>query len=426
VLWGFVPAMQRTWESEGGAEAAEPIQVGGAFWNSPRLAWGIGVAVLAAVFLAAALAGPSFFATQDYWPVRSFAAGAGLLALIALLMRPKQDEGAGALGWALLAVVSLGGFFFAWHSTKIWVADSFYKQGQVGMSVGQPGYAAAMYQKGAGQLRDVTQAQVESIHRPEIPAPGQGLQITPGLNPDQELYWVKMGIAFESAASSSTKPEDKLLYYRTALAIHQYTLEMNPINGYNYNNKGRVLKAMGEAFHDQGYFQAALAHYDKAIELDKHNVYFNLDKANTLLSLGRPADSLAVCQHLMDLFPGFAVPYSYAGFIKMQAGRKDEAIEYFKKAVDNEWYRDLGSKALAATNLGLLLRQKKDLKGSEAAFRAAIEANPAQQEAALNLADLLLRDRRGAEGVAVLQALLKAVPNQPQALETLKRLGVQP
>jgi tetratricopeptide (TPR) repeat protein len=427
VLWGFVPAMQRTWESEGAP--AEPISGGGSAWSSPLVAWRVGVGVFSLILLAAALAGPSFFATQDFWPLRLATAVIGLGALVWVLFMDKDapQAGAGTLGYSLLAAVSVGAFFFAWHSSKIWVADSFYKQGQVGMSVNQPGYAAAMYQKGTGQLRDVTPAQVDSIHLPEVPTdPAQRLKITPGLNPDQELYWVKMGIAFEAAAAQATKPDDKLLYYRTALAIHQYTLEMNPINGYNYNNKGRVLKAMGEAFKQPGYFERALQHYDKAIELDKHNVYFNLDKANTLLSLGRPAEALAVCQHLMELFPDFAVPYSYAGFIKMQAGQKPEAIQYFSKAVAGEWYRDNGSRALAATNLGMLQRQAGHLPEAEHAFREALISNPAQQEAALNLADILLRARRGVEGVQVLQALLKAVPGQPQALETLKRLGVQP
>src|SRR5581483_2336459 len=149
----------------------------------------------------------------------------------------------------------------------------------------------------------------------------QRITFTAGLNPDQELYWVKMGIAFENAAAQSPKPEDKMVYYRTALAIHQLTLEMNPINGYNFNNKGRVLKAMGEAFGNPEYFKAALAHYKEAIRLDANNVYFNLDYANTFINLGDFAQALEICQGLTEKFPDFAVPYSYAGFIKLRQGQ---------------------------------------------------------------------------------------------------------
>jgi tetratricopeptide (TPR) repeat protein len=422
VLWGFLPAMQRTWEKK--EEAPEEVKA----WGSSLWTWKLALATLSLMLLGAALAGPSFFVTQEFWPLRLLATLAGGIALLLVLTaRSTQPQGTGTAGWVLLAALSIGGFFFAWHSTRIWVADSYYKQGQVGMNVGQPGYAAAMYQKAAGQLDNVTPAQVESIHLAEVPAdPAARLKVKPGLNPDQELYWVKMGIAFESAAAQSAKEDEKLLYYRTALAIHQYTLEMNPINGYNFNNKGRVLKSMGEAFRQNGYHERALQHYDKALALDKHNAYFNLDKANTLLALGRPADALAVCQYLIELFPEFALPHSYAGFIKMQAGQREDAIGHFQRAVDGMWYRDLGSRALAATNLGLLQRQANRLPESEAAFRTAIASNPALPEASLNLADLLLRAGRVPEAVPVLQALLRAVPNQPQALETLKRLGVQP
>lgn len=435
VLWGFLTAMQRSWEqapgrlpAADGALAAASAPPAFKPWGTALGAWRAGVGLLSLIFLAAALAGPSFFATADFWPLRLFTAVGGALCLLWVLRADSDPaDGPHPAAWGLWAAVAMGAFLFSWYSVKIWVADSFYKQGQVGMSVGQPGYAAAMYQKAAGQLDQVTPEQINSIHLAEVPTdPAKRLKIKPGLNPDQELYWVKMGIAFESAAAQATKPDEKLLYFRTALAIHQYTLEMNPINGYNYNNKGRVLKAMGENFHDRGYFERALEHYNKAIALDPNNVYFNLDKANTLLSLGRPADSLAVCQSLMALFPNFALPYSYAGFIKMQAGQKDEAIAYFTKAVNGDWYRDMGSRALAATNLGLLLKQAGRLPESEAAFRQAVESNPAQSEAALNLADLLLRSKRAPEAVAVLQALLKAVPGQAQAVETLKKLGVQP
>jgi tetratricopeptide (TPR) repeat protein len=272
----------------------------------------------------------------------------------------------------------------------------------------------------------VTQAQLDAVYRAEVPPPESQLKVKRGLNPDQELYWVKMGIAFESAAAQAPEQKDKQLYYQTALAIHQHTLEMNPINGYNFNNKGRVLKSMGEAFRQPAYFERALEHYDKAIALDTNNVYFNLDKANTLLNMGRSADSFAVCQKLMETFPDFALPFSYAGFIKMQAGQAKEAIGYFSKALGADWKNDQGSRALAATNLGILHKQLNQTAEAEAAFREGVKSNPAQAEASLNLADLLLRSQRAQEAVSVLQALLRAVPNQPQAVETLKRLGVQP
>src|SRR5262249_25028502 len=158
--------------------------------------------------------------------------------------------------------------------------------GQVGVSVNQIAYAAATYQKAAGTLVGINEQQLNDMHLAQTQTAEAQIKVQPGLNPDQELYWVKMGIAYESAAASvqplSNTPQAireakdrKLSLYRTALAIHQHSLDMNPINGYNFNNKGRVLKAMGEAFGEPGYFVRALEHYDRAIALDQYNAYFN-------------------------------------------------------------------------------------------------------------------------------------------------------
>ena len=282
-----------------------------------------------------------------------------------------------------------------------------------------------MYQKSAGRLKDISPVQLNNIHLPIVPPPADRLQVIPGLNPDQELYWVKMGIAFENAAAAEAKNDTKLVYFRTALAIHQLTLEMNPINGYNYNNKGRVLKSMGEAFGDAQYFQKALEHYEKAIGLDENNVYFNLDKANVLLSLGQAPAAYETCQKLSDKFPDFAVPYSYMGFMKMRAGQVEDAIKLFDKAVNADWKRDIGSRALAATNLGLLLGDRGkagDDAAAQKAYQQALATNPGFAEAYLNLAKLHLKRGRRGEALATVERCLQAVPNHPGALALAKQL----
>jgi tetratricopeptide (TPR) repeat protein len=187
-----------------------------------------------------------------------------------------------------------------------------------------------------------------------------------------------------------------------------------------------VLKAMGEVFGDARYLELALQHYDKAIALDQNNVYFNLDKTATLLDLGRNDQALDLCLQLTQKFPDFALPYSYAGFIKMRAKQVDDAIHYFGLAVPKDWKGDNASKALAATNLGMLLESKR--KGPEAveAYKAAVDANPALPDAGLRLADLYLRANDRTDAVAALRNLLRASPKQAQAEAALQKLGVAP
>jgi tetratricopeptide (TPR) repeat protein len=443
ILMGFMPAMALTWKKEeaalalagAGAEMPQalPAAPAGA-WMSPGVAWKGGVGFLALALLACAVAGPSFFATDTALLLRWALGLVGLTGLL-MLLAAGPSRSPGTASHAVWVVGIFGGLFFAWHSTRIWVADSFYKQGQVGVSVNQVGYAAAMYQKAAGRLKDVTAAQLNSIHLAETPtSQADYLQIEPGLNPDQELYWVKMGIAFESAAAG-VQPADqspaeiqkakdlKLTYFRTALAIHQYTLEMNPINGYNFNNKGRVLKSMGEAFNDPNYYLRALEHYDRAIALDENNAYFNLDKANTLLNLGRTGEAFDLCQKMSEKFVDFAVPRSYQGFIKMRAGDRKAAIKYFSEAVKLDWKGDQGSRALAATNLGILEGQDGDDAASVEAYKLAIASNPGFPDAYLNLANQDINHHRLQDAYMVLQDAQKAVPSDPRVAQQLARFA---
>ena len=429
VLWGFVPAMARTWDqpalSAAPAPAAAAIapEPSGA-WGSPRAAWVAGVAFLGLALLACALGGPLFFSSDAGVVPRALLAAVGVAALAYLVLQRRRSA-PGLPEVVLLGACALGAAFFSFFSVRTWAGDSFYKQGQVGMNVGQAPYAEAMYQVAAGRLAGVSPEQLEDIHHPDV-VPSRLLQVVPGLYPDQELYWVKMGIAFEGAAAQATKPDEQLLYYRTALAIHHYTLQLNPINGYNYNNKGRVLKAMGEKFGQSRYLELALEHYDRAVSLDQNNVYFNLDKASTLLDLGRNAEALDLCLKLSEKFPDFALPYSYAAFIKMRTGQAADAMLYFQKAVNAEWKSDYASKPLAATNLGMLLEGAHRGAEAQAAYRTALQGNPAMPEPALHLAHLqaVAGQRDGA--VATLQAFLAASPGNAQALALLKQMGVKP
>lgn|GEM_PF-5178050 len=442
VLWGFVPAMQRTWgdstapagpdavaaaAADGPAPAPAPSSAKAAFWSwtSPVPAWSVGLAVFSLALLACLLAGPTLTFGSEGWMPRAILAACAALALAWLVSR-RERSAPGPAEWVLLGACALGACFFSFYSVRTWVGDSFYKQGQVGMNIGQPAYAEAMYQVAAGKLGAVDADQLNNIHLPVVEPADKQLTVVPGLNPDQELYWVKMGIAFETAAAQAPKQDDKLLYYRTALAIHHYTLEMNPINGYNFNNKGRVLKAMGEVFGDTRYLELALQHYDKAIALDQNNVYFNLDKTATLLDLGRNADALDLCLKLTQKFPDFALPYSYVGFIKMRSKQVDDAAKYFGLAVQKDWKGDNASKALAATNLGMLMENQRKAAEALAAYRAAADANPGLPDAALRLADLLTRAKDKTDAVAVLRNLLKASPKQAQAEAALQKLGVAP
>ncbi len=419
MLLGFIPAMQRTWLVEDQANTQAPQA-------RPSLAsWRVAVALIALTGLACLLVGSQFKLGGGTFGFRALLALAGLAALIGVLLRGSPAQEDSPLALALLAPVSLGLFLFAVHSTRIWVADSFYKQGQVGMGVNNPGYAALMYQKAAGRIEIITPQKEQTLLLPATATAQAGpVTFTAGLNPDQELYWVKMGIAFETAAAQAPDTDTKLRFFRTALAIHQLTLEMNPINGYNFNNKGRVLKSMGEAFGSKEFFLRALDHYREAIRLDPNNVYFNLDHANTFINLGDFPQAMQICESLMKKFDDFAVPYSYAGFISLRQNKVQDAIRHFETAIKKDWKRDQGSRALAAVNLGILQAQQgKDME-AQGAYMEALSSNPDFPEAYMNFAQLHLAKGRRQQAVDILMAYRRRNQNHAGVNQLLKQLGV--
>ncbi|MFL5730998.1 MAG: tetratricopeptide repeat protein [Cytophagaceae bacterium] len=60
----------------------------------------------------------------------------------------------------------------------------------------------------------------------------------------------------------------------------------------------------GVALHDQGQFEAAIAKYDKALELDKDNLTALAEKALTLVSLKKYDESITYCEKAIAKYPG--------------------------------------------------------------------------------------------------------------------------
>lgn len=320
---------------------------------------------------------------------------------------------------AAFVALCVGLFAFAEHSTRIWVADSYYKQGQVGMGVGRWDYAIAVYQKAAGKVRLPDGQSAVGLLKPEPNA--VRLEITPGLNEGQELYWVKMGIAYEAAAAAQQSAADREKVYWMALAIHQHTVDSNPVNGYNYNNKGRTLKSMGEQLGRAEFLKAAVLHYQRAIELDPNNVYFNLDLANTWMDLGDWDAAVKVCERLGGLYPDFAMPKAYMGYARMRQGRTDDAMALFAQAVPMDWKGEGAQQSITAANLGMLQLQKGQRDKAVEAFKASVQANPQNADSWLSLARLHGQAGRREEAARAYEALLAVQPQNPEALKALGR-----
>jgi len=247
------------------------------------------------------------------------------------------------------------------------------------------------------------------------------------INPYREIYWVKYGIAYEEAAKRAQEKEPLL---KQAAAIHQHTISMNALNGYDFNNLGRVYKYWGD-FVDRAKLKAAEEACRQASELDPYNVYFALDLASVYLSQKRWKKAEAVVDRLIRIFPDFAIPYSYKGYIALMNNNSDLAYQFFTEASRKNWRGDVNTRSSTWSNLGIVRARRGELEAAVQAFNEALKLKPQYLEARLNKALILEQRGLALEAAAEYRYILQKAPQYRRAgelrrkIEMLERRGTQ-
>lgn len=111
-----------------------------------------------------------------------------------------------------------------------------------------------------------------------------------------------------------------------------------------------------------------------------------------------------------------------------QSGRPDEAlklIDSLSPADRSKFSSNVKIKALRATQMGKLADQRGDLKGAQAAYQQAIDADPENPWTRFALARVYLRDGQIRNARALIDGLLKSQTSQPDTLYTSTLLSVE-
>jgi O-antigen ligase/tetratricopeptide (TPR) repeat protein len=274
-------------------------------------------------------------------------------------------------------------------SMRLWAGDIFFKRGIVLLTRGYPQQA----------IMEMSRAVA--------------------INPHREIYWVKYGIAHEEAAKRS---KDKAPLLKKAAEIHKHTMGMNPLNGYDFNNLGRVYKYWGD-FVDKSKLPEAEAACKHASELDPYNVYFALDMASVYLSQKKWLEAEAIIDRLIEIFPGFAMPYSYRGYIALMKNDTDVAHQFFSAATQRNWRGDINTQASTWSNLGIVRARRGELEGAVTAFEEALKLKPQYLEARLNRALILEQRGFGEEAANQYRYILQQAPQYPKAEELRRKIA---
>jgi tetratricopeptide (TPR) repeat protein len=199
----------------------------------------------------------------------------------------------------------------------------------------------------------------------------------------------------------------QLAIYRDLPTLWTDTVDKNPTSWMAQNNFGMVLLQRGKE-------NEAVAHLQKALELDPNQfeVYNNLGYA--LLEMGRVNESFPHLHKALELDPNRATIHYNLGNALLQSGLVDEAIVQLEKATEID-----PTYVPAYSNLGHALLIKGRVNESLAALQKALEIDPNYTGARFNIAHTLLQMGRGDEAVSHLQTVLTIDPDDAEAQKNM-------
>lgn len=149
--------------------------------------------------------------------------------------------------------------------------------------------------------------------------------------------------------------------------------------------------------HAQKDFPAALAAYDKAIELDPNHVGAHHDRGALFLDQGRFDDAIAEFEQALRLEPRLARGWMSLGDAWLRKDRPERAAAAIAKAVA------LSPSARNHYNLGVARQKAEDWQGALDSYREAVRLDPNLAEAQCRLGVRLEAIGQFAEAVAAFQ-----------------------
>lgn len=130
----------------------------------------------------------------------------------------------------------------------------------------------------------------------------------------------------------------------------------------------------GIIYHDKGDYNGAISKYDKALELDKDNLYALTEKAFSLLSLQKYDESIKYCQKAIATYPGNkGLKTVYVNY-----GNASDALKKPEKAIAvyDEGIKQFPDFYQLHFNKGITLSNIKKYNEAILCFQKAIILNP--------------------------------------------------
>jgi len=223
-------------------------------------------------------------------------------------------------------------------------------------------------------------------------------------------WWRALGytfcVALLAALAFLTWRQSRL--YQDAETCFRAVIAKNPDSATAHNNLGIALVQNGAA-------DEAIAHYQKALELDPAYRFAHYNIGAALLEKGQVDDAIPHLRTLLKMDPNHPKAYYSLATALAKKGETDQAIAYYERAL-----KLAPDFADVHGSLANALLEKGDIDSAIAHYRKAVELDPKNPTAHYNLAVGLVRKRQLDEAIAELKTVLQIQPDYPDAEALLR------
>ncbi len=192
-------------------------------------------------------------------------------------------------------------------------------------------------------------------------------------------------------------------YWQNSETLWTHTLACTSGNSVAQNN-------FGDALLQRGDVDEAMAHFQKALQLNPDYPEARNNLGNALLRKGAVNEAIVQLQKALQLKPHYAKAHGNLGNALLQAGRVDEAVIQFQTALQIN-----PDGADDHNNLGNALLEQDRVDEAITQFQKALQLKPSLADAHNNLGNALLKQGKVDEAIAQFQTALKIKPRYAEA-----------
>jgi tetratricopeptide (TPR) repeat protein len=196
-------------------------------------------------------------------------------------------------------------------------------------------------------------------------------------------------------------------YWRDSESLWRHALACTTDNFIGHSN-------LGNALFNKGSVDEAIAHCQKALQINPDYAQAHKNLGDALLKKGSVDEAIAHFQMALQLKPDYVEAHYNLGNALFNKGSVDEAIAQFQRVL-----QITPDYAEAHNNLGDALLKKGSVDEAITHFQMALQINPDFAEAHNNLGNALLQKGNGDEAIAQFQKVLQLKPDFAEAHNNL-------